>query len=313
MRTRRIGELEVSVLGLGCNQIGTTCDLAESREVVHAALDEGITFFDTADEYGDGRSEELLGEIVEHRRDDVVIGTKFGSMIDNDPNRAGASARWIEQAVEDSLRRLRTDRIDLYQQHFPDGTVPVEETLTALDRLVTAGKVREVGVCNVSSAQIDESASAAATSNTVAFRSLQTRYNLLRQEAEDELIPACERHGMAVIPFFPLASGLLTGKYRRGAAPVPGSRFAVSVPEKVAQKILSDPTFDMIEALEAVARGHDHSLLDLAVAWLVAQPVVSSVICGATRASQVSANAAAASWTIGGDVVEAARAAVAPP
>jgi aryl-alcohol dehydrogenase-like predicted oxidoreductase len=298
METRQIGSLQVSVIGLGCNQVGTTCDLPASRDIIAAAIDHGITFFDTADEYGDGRSEEVLGPLLTAHRNKIVLGTKFGAKLDGDPARAGASARWIERAVEDSLRRLCTDRIDLYQLHFPDTATPMEETLAALDRLVRSGKVREIGACNLPAAAIDEAAGAASALGTARFRSYQARLNLLRQEALAELVPACARNQIRFIPYFPLASGLLTGKYRRGHPPAAGSRLAENVPAEVAAKVLSDAAFDRLEALEALAAQHGHSLLDLAIAWLTAQPQIASVICGATSARQVAANVAGAGWLL---------------
>jgi aryl-alcohol dehydrogenase-like predicted oxidoreductase len=304
MEMRRIGSLEVSVVGIGCNQLGPTVDAKGAVAIVDAALEAGMNFFDTADEYGpEGVSEEYLGAAVRGRRDDVVIATKFGHHMNKDPLRGGASGRWIAQAVEDSLRRLGTDRIDLYQQHFPDPDVEAEETMTALDCLVREGKVREIGCCNLWTADVEERAKIADAKGLAPFVSAQNRLNLLRQEARDDLVPALERTGMALIPFFPLAAGMLTGKYRRGQ-PVPeDSRFGRHVdPPQVAHMIERDA--DRIEALDAWARDHGHGLAELAIAWLVAQPVVASVITGATKPAQARANAAAASWVLSADDVD---------
>lgn len=298
METRSLGPLSVSVVGLGCNQIGTTCDDLRSRDVVHAALEQGVTLFDTADEYGDGRSEEVLGRLLRGHRDQVIIATKFGCRMGNDPNRSGASARWITRALDDSLRRLGTDRIDLYQLHFPDAVVPIEETLSTLDGLVKAGKVRAIGCCNLDPPQIHAAATTARARAFSAFISAQTKLNLLRRERLNDVAPACAAEGMALIPYFPLASGLLTGKYRRGTPPPPGTRLSENVTPEVAAKVLSDTTFDRIEALERIANERGRSLLELAVAWLASLSVVSSVICGATSAIQVTRNVAASEWRL---------------
>jgi aryl-alcohol dehydrogenase-like predicted oxidoreductase len=299
MDTRPLGSLQVSLAGLGCNQIGSTCDAATSASIFAAALDHGINYFDTADEYGDdGRSEEFLGKAVRGRRDKVVIATKFGMRLDDNPLREGASARWIAIAVEDSLRRLGTDYIDLYQLHFPDPKTPIEETLAALDRLVKAGKVREIGCCNLSAAQIDEAAEKALAGNFRSFVSVQHRLNLLRQEKFAEAGPACRRHNMHMLPYYPLASGTLTGKYQRGKALPPGSRLRENVDPETAQRILSSQTFDRLEALEGWARDHGRTIAELAVAWLASQPIIASVICGATRPQQVIDNAKATAWTL---------------
>jgi aryl-alcohol dehydrogenase-like predicted oxidoreductase len=298
MEKRSLGGLQVSVVGLGCNQLGTTCDEAASASIVAAALDQGINFFDTADEYGDGRSEVVLGKALRGQRDQVFIATKFGSRLENDPQRQGASARWIAIAVEDSLRRLDTDYIDLYQMHFPDPEVSIEETLDALNRLVATGKVREIGCCNLSGAQIDAAMTAAQSLGVRPFASAQNRLNLLRQESLSDVVPACERHGLRLLPFFPLASGLLTGKYRRGQPPAAGSRLHDNVAPEVAARMLSSAAFDRLEALEAYAHAQGHSLAELAVAWLAAQPVIASVICGATRPAQVMDNVKGADWRL---------------
>ena len=299
MERRRLGRFEVSVVGLGGNNFGTTIgtpvDQEGTRAVVDAALEHGVNFIDTADLYG--RSEEFLGRALEGRRDAVVLATKFGGQIGADPSHRGASARWIAQAAEDSLRRLRTDHIDLYQLHMPDPDTPIEETLTALDELVSEGKVLEIGCSNFSAAQIDEAAAASADRNLARFMSAQNDLSVLRSRALEDVLPACERHDMVLIPYSPLASGLLTGKYRRGEAPAAETRLAHLAPEQV-ERSLSDRTFDRLERLEAFAVGRGRTLIELAFAWLLWQPRVGSVIAGATRPEQVRANVAAAGWTL---------------
>lgn len=316
MDKRPIGALQATVIGLGCNQFGTALDNAESRAVIHAALDQGINFFDTADEYGGGDSERALGLALGARRKDVIIATKFGShhvvkgrkdLLPRPAGEGGASAKWIEVAVERSLKALGTDWIDLYQLHFPDPECPIDETLTALDRLVKSGKVLEIGCCNFSASQINEAAATGTRRALRRFSSAQNRLNLLRQEALADVVPACATHAMGFLPYFPLASGLLSGKYRRGEAPPPGSRMAENVAPEQAKKALSDRTLAKIEALEGFASARGHAVLELAIAWLVAQPSVASVIAGATRPGQVVANAKAAAWTLTpAEVAEAA-------
>jgi aryl-alcohol dehydrogenase-like predicted oxidoreductase len=300
METRSIGKLDVSVVGLGCNNFGGRIDEAASRRVVDAALDAGITLFDTADIYGGTRSEEYLGRALGTRRDDAVIATKFGGQIDEE-RKGGASAAYIARAVEDSLRRLGTDRIDLYQLHFPDSATPFEETLGALDELVRAGKVLEIGGSNFSAEQIDETARISADRGLARFASIQNEYSLLRRGPERfGVLDACERNGIGFIPYFPLASGVLTGKYRRNEAPPEGTRLA-GMPAERRDDALSDKVFDRVEALDTYARDHAHTLLELAIAWLLARPTVTSVIAGATKPEQAAANAAAAAWTLSDD------------
>jgi aryl-alcohol dehydrogenase-like predicted oxidoreductase len=296
METRRIGSLEVTVVGIGCNNFGSRIDEQAADAVVHAALDNGINFFDTADIYGATHSEEFLGRALGTRRDEAIVATKFGMRIDDD-RPGGASASYIRRAAEDSLRRLGTDRIDLYQLHTPDDSVPIDETLGALDDLVRAGKVREIGCSNFSAAQIEDAARASSEHKTARFVSVQNEYSLLRRAPERGVLDACEKHDLAFIPYFPLASGVLTGKYRRGEAPPAGTRLANFPAERVG-KALSDETFDIVERLTAWAGDHGHSLLDLAMAWLLAKPRVASVIAGATKPEQVVANAAAAQWRL---------------
>ncbi|MBA3653556.1 MAG: aldo/keto reductase [Actinobacteria bacterium] len=296
MRTKALGRLEVSVVGLGCNNFGTRCDEAQTAAVVNAALDNGITLFDTADVYGgQGRSEEFLGRALAARRDEALIATKFGMPMGGDGEH-GAGARWIEQAAENSLRRLGTDRIDLYQLHAPDADTPIDETLTALDRLVAAGKVREIGNSNFDGAQIRAADDASSGLGVARFVSAQNYYNVLNRHVDNDVVSAAAERGLGVLPYFPLANGLLTGKYRRGEAPPAGTRLG-GAPER-AERVLSDKNFDKVEALEKVAADRGHSVLELAIAWLASQPHVASVIAGATQPEQVVANAAAGAWVL---------------
>lgn len=298
MDFRHLGNsgLVVSTVGLGTNNIGMKLNLEQSREVVHAALDAGITLFDTADSYG--ASEERLGELLQGRRDDVVLATKFGSDVrrlggDNGADwGARGSRRYIRRAVESSLRRLRTDWIDLYQLHRPDEATPIEETLSALDDLVREGKVRYLGSSNFSGWQVAEAEWTARTNHLQRFVSAQNEYSWLERDIEADLVPALEHYGVGLLPFFPLASGLLTGKYRRGEAPPQGSRIQAWGRESV----LTDETFDVIEGLESFAKARDIELLDVAIGGLAAQPAVASVIAGATSPEQVRRNVAAGSW-----------------
>jgi aryl-alcohol dehydrogenase-like predicted oxidoreductase len=304
MARRNIGSLEVSVLGIGCNQFGPSADERTSAAIVATALDEGVNFFDTADEYGpEGLSEELLGRALGSRRDEAVIATKFGHHMDGDPLRGGASARWIAQAVEDSLRRLGTDRIDLYQQHFPDPQVEPQETISALDQLVRAGKIVHYGFCNLGPDEIDERCAVARSGGFAPPVSSQNRYNLLRQEARNGLIPILERNRLALIPFFPLASGMLTGKYRRGRPPPADSRFGRHLEPAQAEHIF-ERDGEAVERFEGWAADHGRSVAELAVAWLASQPVVGSVITGVTKPEQVSANARGATWSLAPDQIE---------
>jgi len=297
VKTRKLGSLDVSVIGLGCNNFGMRCDQEQSARVVDSALEVGINFFDTADVYGGTQSEVFLGQALGGRRDEVIIATKFASPVDSDPEHRGASARWIAQAVEDSLRRLGTDRIDLYQQHRPDADVPLEETLEALDKLVQSGKVLEIGNSNFSSEQIHQSEAISRDKGRARFVSAQNELNLLRRRARDEVLPACVEDGLGFLPFFPLASGLLTGKYVRGEGTPEGTRLA-SMPEERRSQVLTERNYSRLEALSAFAEERGHSLLDLAFAWLLALPGMTSVIAGATKADQVRANSAAAGWSL---------------
>jgi aryl-alcohol dehydrogenase-like predicted oxidoreductase len=291
MDTRRIGSLEVSVVGLGCNNFGRRLDFDATSAVVDAALEAGITFFDTADTYGGTKSEEYLGRALGMRRDDVVVATKFGSKVDE--QRRGARPEYVRQAVEDSLRRLGTDRIDLYQLHWPDPEVPIGETLGALDELVKAGKVREVGCSNFSAEQLRE-AEEATREGAARFVSVQNEYSLLHREPEEEVLPECERLGIAFVPYFPLANGLLTGKYRPGQAAPSGSRLDSSRGEKM----LTEENLAVVERLIEFSESRGRTILELAFSWLLRLPTVASVIAGATSAEQARGNAGAAGWQL---------------
>jgi aryl-alcohol dehydrogenase-like predicted oxidoreductase len=288
---RRIGSLEASVVGLGCNNFGRRLDLDATSAVVDAALDVGITFFDTADTYGGTRSEEYLGRALGRRREDVVVATKFGSRLDE--QRRGARPEYVHRAVEDSLRRLGTDRIDLYQLHTPDFDVPIGETLGALDELVRAGKVREVGCSNFSVDQLRE-AEEATREGAARFVSVQNEYSLLHREPEGDVLPECERLGLAFIPYFPLANGLLTGKYRRGKDAPAESRLDSARGER----LLTDRNLDVVERLIGFSEGQGYTILELAFSWLLRRPAVASVIAGATSPEQARSNAAAAGWRL---------------
>jgi aryl-alcohol dehydrogenase-like predicted oxidoreductase len=300
MELRRLGSFEVSVVGLGCNNFGMRIDEDQSRDVVHAALDAGINFFDTSDSYGGTRSEQFLGRALAGRRDEVVIATKFASPVDDDPTHRGASARWITEEVENSLRRLGTDRIDLYQQHYPDNDVPMEETLEALDGLVRAGKVLEIGNSNFDASQLSQADAISRQKGWARFVSAQNELSLLRRRAADELLPTCEELGLAFLPYFPLASGLLTGKYRRGEEPPEGTRMR-AWGSGFSERQLTDKNFDRVETLTSWAEARGHSILDLAFAWLLAHDRVASVIAGATRSEQLKSNVEAARWKLSAD------------
>ncbi len=295
MQTRRIGSLDVTVVGIGCNNFGGRIDEAATGKVVDAAIDAGINFFDTADIYGGTLSEEYLGRALTTRRDDVLVATKFGMPIDAD--HTGASAAYVASACEASLRRLGTDRIDLYQLHAPDPKTPIAETLGALDALVRAGKVREIGCSNFTPEQLDEAAAVSAEHGYARFVSVQNEYSLLRRLPERGVLQTCERLDIAFIPYFPLASGLLTGKYRRNEEAPPGTRLA-GMPAERREQTFSEKNMDRVDALTAFATEHGHTLLELAMSWLLARPVVASVIAGATKPEQVAANAAAVGWDL---------------
>ncbi len=290
--TRRLGhsELEVTEIGLGCNNFGRRLDLDQTRRVLDAALDAGITFLDTADIYGGaGRSEELMGEALQGRYDGIVLATKFG-MDMGDGATARGSAGYIRQAVEGSLRRLRTDRIDLYWYHQPDGVTPIEETLGALHELVQAGTVRAIGASNFDAEQLRQADRVARENGLTPFTAVQNEYSLLHRQPELEVLPACQELGIGFVPYFPLASGLLTGKYRRGAAGPEGARLSGR------EQIASEEQWEQVEALSEFADERGVPLTHVAIGALLAQPAVTSVIAGATKPEQIESNIAAASW-----------------
>ena len=292
MEKRRIGALQVSVAGLGCNNFGWRLNADATASVVHAALDAGVNFFDTADIYGGTKSEEYLGRALRGHREQVVVATKFGMKVDE--QRHGAKPGYVRQAAEESLRRLATDYIDLYQLHQPDPETPIAETLAALDELVKAGKVREIGCSNFSAQQIRE-AEEAVPDGAARFVSVQNEYSLFHREPEREVLAECERRGLAFLPYFPLANGLLTGKYRAGR-PVPqGTR--ISATERFG-KLLDEGHLQTVEALARFAEYRGHTLLELAFSWLLARSVVPSVIAGATSTQQIRSNAAAVDWKL---------------
>lgn len=298
MRYRQLGDsgLTVSVVGLGCNNFGRACDLEATRSVVNAALDAGVTLLDTADIYAqhDGSSESLLGEVLGARRSDVVLASKFGMDMKglNGPDwGVRGSRRYIRLAVEASLRRLRTDWIDLYQYHVPDGVTPVEETLAALHELVVEGKVRYIGWSNVAGWQVADADWTARAAGTSRFVSVQNHYSLLERGIENEVIPACEQYGIGVLPYFPLANGLLTGKYRLGSPLPEDGRITQRKPE-----LATPERLETVERLIEYGKERGVSLLDVAIGGLAAQPAVSSVIAGATKPEQVLANVAASEW-----------------
>jgi aryl-alcohol dehydrogenase-like predicted oxidoreductase len=306
MQQRTLGRsgLRVSVVGLGCNQFGGRLDAEGSRKVIHKALDLGVTLFDTADVYGNrGGSEEILGGVLGARRKDIVLATKFGLPMDDAGTLKGGSRRYIMRAVEDSLRRLKTDWIDLYQLHRPDPATPIEETLRTLDDLVRQGKVRYIGCSNLPAWHVVEAQWTARDRGLNAFVSCQDEYSLLVRDIERELAPAMNAYGLGLLPFFPLAGGLLTGKYKRGAPLPKDARYASS--KNMAERFMTQAGWTAVEGLESYASARGKTLLDLAVAWLVARKPVSSVIAGATKPEQVEQNVRAAEWALSdSDVAE---------
>jgi aryl-alcohol dehydrogenase-like predicted oxidoreductase len=310
MDTRNLGRsgLKVSVVGLGCNNFGMRCDLEASRAVIDTALGQGITLLDTADVYGAGKSEEIIGEVLGARRKDVVLATKFAMTGFNAPVRG--DRRYVIEACEASLKRLKTDWIDLYQIHRPDPSTPIEETVRALDDLVRAGKVRYLGVSNFAGWQIADAQWTAKSLGLNGFISHQDEYSLVVRDIEKEVLPAAKAHGLGLLPFFPLASGLLTGKYRQGAAAPEGTRLANAF---MGARYLTEGNFEVVERLEPWAHERGRSLLDLAFAWLLTTPELGSVIAGATAPGQVEANVAAASWTLTADEAQQVRALFSPP
>jgi aryl-alcohol dehydrogenase-like predicted oxidoreductase len=309
MEYRNLGStgLKVSVVGLGCNNFGRRCDAAATADIVHAALDQEINFFDTADMYGGGLSEEYLGKAIAGRdRSSIIVASKFANPMAREPLMRGASRHYIMHAVEQSLRRLGTDYIDLYQQHVPDRSTPIEETLRALDDLVSAGKVRYIGHSNFSGWQVAEAHFVAQQQGLTQFATAQNLYNLMDRRLEQEVVPACQEYGLGILPYFPLASGLLTGKYARGSAPPEGTRLA-GMGER-GKAALSDDNFDRVEGLSNYAAEQGHDLLTLAMSWLASMPHVSSVIAGATSLSQVEQNTAAADWRLTSEQMQAVSA-----
>jgi aryl-alcohol dehydrogenase-like predicted oxidoreductase len=298
MEMRSVGSLEVSVAGLGCNNFGMRIDEGASKRVVDAALDAGINHFDTADIYGKGRSEEFLGRALGSRRRDAVITTKVGMGVpEGEPS---ASEARVTRVCDESLGRLGTDYIDLYLLHQPDPTTPIAETLSAFAKLVAAGKVREIGCSNFSGAQLEEAEAVANELGVPRFVNAQNDYSLLNRSVEDDVVPVCERLGVVLMPYFPLASGVLTGKYKKGEAHPEGSRLAAWGP--MADQFASDEKLDVVERLQEYAAAHGHTLPELALSWLAGAPTVGSVIAGATSPEQVQANAAATTaWSLTAD------------
>jgi len=289
MEYRKLGSLNVSLVGIGCNNFGWRTDAAGTAAVVDAALGAGINFFDTADVYGGGQSEEFLGAALKGRRAKAIIATKFG--IKMGEGKEGARAQYVRDALDASLQRLQTDVIDLYQIHRPDPNTPIAETVQALNDAVKAGKVREIGCSNFS---VEQMRAANSTSGPKHFASVQNEYSLMKRQPEADVLPECARTGVAFLPYFPLANGLLTGKYRKGS-PFPESSRAK---DAFGPKVFTDENLERADALMAFARSRGHSLLDLAFSWLAARPEVSSVIAGARNAEQVRANSAAATWKL---------------
>jgi|TARA_B100001540_G_C15726574_1_gene605594 aryl-alcohol dehydrogenase-like predicted oxidoreductase len=299
MEYRNLGSsgLRVSLVGLGCNNFGMRLDLEQTRAVVDRAFDLGITLFDTADMYGGrGGSETQLGKILGHRRKDIVLASKFGMAMSDDGTKIGASRRYIMSAVEDSLRRLKTDWIDLYQLHQPDPLTPLDETMQALDDLVTQGKIRYIGCSNLPSWQVVESQWISKSMGLNRFVSCQDEYNILNRNVEAELIPAMQKYGCGLLPYFPLASGLLTGKYKRTKMPE-GARLT-DMPTFANRIYLTDENFDIIDNLHKFANKTGHSILELAFGWMASRPTTASIIAGATKPEQIDANVAAVNWVL---------------
>ena len=299
MEYRNLGSsgLRVSLVGLGCNNFGMRLDLEQTRAVVDRAFDLGITLFDTADMYGArGGSETQLGKILGHRRKDIVLASKFGMAMSDDGTKIGASRRYIMSAVEDSLRRLKTDWIDLYQLHQPDPLTPLDETMQALDDLVTQGKIRYIGCSNLPSWQVVESQWISKSMGLNRFVSCQDEYNILNRNVEAELIPAMQKYGCGLLPYFPLASGLLTGKYKRTEMPE-GARLT-DMPTFANRIYLTDENFDIVDNLNKFAHKTGHSILELAFGWMASRPTTASIIAGATKPEQIEANVAAVNWVL---------------
>jgi aryl-alcohol dehydrogenase-like predicted oxidoreductase len=298
MQQRTLGssDLKVSAVGLGTNNFGGRMDVAATRAVVHKALDCGVTLIDTADAYGpDGKSEAAIGEVLGPRRKDVVLATKFGLDISGNHKLAGGSRVYVMKAAEASLKRLRTDWIDLYQMHYPDPDTPVDETLRVLDDLVKQGKVRHIGHSNATGAQLDEAMETSKKNKIAAFTATQDQYSLLNRKIEREVVPAIERHKLGFLPYFPLASGMLTGKHRQGVIQE-GSRLAYS--KRHIDRFINDANWAKVDALTAFAEKRNHTILELAFAWLLAKPFIGSVISGASTPEQVEQNAKAIGWAL---------------
>ncbi len=299
MEYRNLGKsgLKVSKVGLGCNNFGMRIDLDAARAVVSRAIDEGITLFDTADIYGGrGASEEMLGKALGDQRHNVIVATKFGMPFGSGPYLRGGSRRHILASVEGSLKRLNTDYIDLYQIHQPDPQTPQEETLEALTDLVRAGKVRYLGCSNFAAWQLVEALWVSDLRNLAPYVSAQNEYSLLQRSVESELVPACRQFGVGILPYFPLASGFLTGKYKRGVEPPKDTRLGAM--KQLAQRYNTEANWNTVDRLQQFADSRGHNLLELAMSWLAANPCVSSVIAGATKPDQVAANAKAADWQL---------------
>jgi aryl-alcohol dehydrogenase-like predicted oxidoreductase len=301
MEYRQLGAsgLQVSAVGLGANNFGGRLDSRRTEAVVHAALDAGVNLIDTSNSYGDGHSEEFIGRALRSRRHQAVIATKVSSRVADGPNNAGNSRKHILDQVETSLRKLGTDYIDLYQIHWWDPNTPIEETLRALDDLIRQGKVRYAGCSNFAAWQVCEAHWTARSLDINGFVSVQPRYSIMYRLPEQELLPFCSKYGVGILPYYPLENGFLTGKYRRNQAAPEGTRLAQSD-----RGMFTDRNFDMLEGLERFAEERGHSILELAFAWLLAKPEVSSVIAGATRPDQVVANAKSADWALTPEDIE---------
>jgi aryl-alcohol dehydrogenase-like predicted oxidoreductase len=300
VETRNIGRsgLRASLLGIGCNNFGPRLDVEATKKVVYRAIDLGVTFFDTADAYGLGSSESQLGEVLGPRRKDVIIASKFGMAMDKEAKLSGASRRYIMSAVEASLTRLKTDWIDFYQLHVPDPKTPIEETMRALDDLVTQGKVRYIGCSNLPAWQVVEANCTASARSFHAFVACQEEYSLLVRDIERDLLPAMQKHGIGLLPYRPIAGGFLTGKYKRNQPAPEGARLGTSAMKRFADKFLTDANYDKLEKLEVFAKERGRSLLDIAFGWLASKPFVPSIIAGASTPEQVEMNLKAATCNL---------------
>jgi aryl-alcohol dehydrogenase-like predicted oxidoreductase len=293
---RSIGSIPVPLAGIGCNNFGRRIDEGRAKQVVDAAFEVGATLFDTADLYGSGASEEFLGKALKSRRDEAVIVSKFGMRTPPD-GLSGGDPVWVIRACVDSLTRLGTDRIDVYLIHTPDDATPIADTLTAMSRLVDEGKVREIGCSNFSAEQLEEAEEAANEKGVRRFVTVQNEYSLLARQAREEVLPVCGKLGLSFMPYFPLASGLLTGKYRMGQPPPPGTRLAGR-----GEELMNDERLDLVERLMSFAEQRGHTILELSVSWLASQPEIATVIAGATSPEQVRANAEAVeAWRLSAD------------